>query len=69
MGRGGLENAMLCILLFNKFYGVLLQFIDVRSFLLCLMLLGFVIVFSVYSAGCLDCDSEGLLVLTDDGVL
>lgn len=68
-GRGGLENAMSRILLFNKPYGVLSQFTDARSPSPRPTLSGFVTVPSVYPAGRLDRDSEGLLVLTDDGAL
>ena len=68
-GRGRLENAMSRILLFNKPYGVLSQFTDARSPSPRPTLSGFVTVPGVYPAGRLDCDSEGLLVLTDDGAL
>ena len=68
-GRGGLENAMSRILLFNKPYGVLSQFTDARSPSPRPTLSGFVTVPGVYPAGRLDRDSEGLLVLTDDGAL
>ena len=68
-GQGGLENAMSRILLFNKPYGVLSQFTDARSPSPRPTLSGFVTVPGVYPAGRLDRDSEGLLVLTDDGAL
>jgi len=68
-GRGRLENAMSRILLFNKPYGVLSQFTDARSPSPRPTLSGFVTVPGVYPAGRLDRDSEGLLVLTDDGAL
>lgn len=64
-----LENAMSRILLFNKPYGVLSQFTDVRSPSPRPTLSAFVDVPGVYPAGRLDRDSEGLLVLTDDGAL
>jgi len=53
------------ILLFNKPYGVICQFTgDERT-----TLSGYIDVKGVYPAGRLDTDSEGLLVLTDDGRL
>jgi 23S rRNA pseudouridine2457 synthase len=52
------------ILLFNKPYGVICQFTGERS-----TLAGYIDVKGVYPAGRLDTDSEGLLVLTDDGRL
>ncbi|EAQ05829.1 MULTISPECIES: pseudouridine synthase [Yoonia] len=57
------------ILLLNKPYGVLSQFTDARSPSPRPTLSGFVTVPGVYPAGRLDRDSEGLLVLTDDGAL
>ena len=54
------------LILFNKPYGVLCQFTSAAG-RPCLK--DFVPVEGVYAAGRLDTDSEGLLVLTDDGAL
>ena len=57
------------LLLFNKPYDVLSQFTDVRSPVARATLSDYVDVPGVYPAGRLDLDSEGLLLLTDDGRL
>jgi 23S rRNA pseudouridine2457 synthase len=56
------------LIAFNKPYGVLCQFID-RSRPPRRTLAGFGLPAGVYAAGRLDFDSEGLLLLTDDGAL
>ena len=57
------------LLLFNKPYGMLSQFTDARAPTERPTLSGPIAVPGVYPAGRLDRDSEGLLLLTDDGVL
>lgn len=57
------------LLLFNKPFGVLSQFTDRGSPTLRATLSDFIAVKGVYPAGRLDRDSEGLLLLTDDGRL
>lgn len=56
------------LIAFNKPYGVLCQFTD-RSTPPRPTLAGFGLPLDVYAAGRLDHDSEGLLLLTDDGAL
>jgi 23S rRNA pseudouridine2457 synthase len=56
------------LIAFNKPYGVLCQFTD-RSVPPRPTLAGFGLPSDVYAAGRLDFDSEGLLLLTDDGTL
>ena len=57
------------LLLFNKPFGVLSQFTDRGSPTVRATLSDFIDVKGVYPAGRLDRDSEGLLLLTDDGRL
>lgn len=57
------------LLLFNKPFGVLSQFTDTRSPTTRATLSDFIAAKGVYPAGRLDRDSEGLLLLTDDGRL
>ncbi|MEM9970511.1 MAG: pseudouridine synthase [Pseudomonadota bacterium] len=57
------------VILFNKPMGVLSQFTDEKSPTSRPTLSGFGLPKGVYAAGRLDRDSEGLLVLTDDGKL
>lgn len=56
-------------ILFNKPFGVLTQFTDAKSPTERPTLSSFDLPKGVYAAGRLDRDSEGLLVLTDDGKL
>ena len=57
------------MILFNKPFGVLSQFTDAKSPTERPTLSGYGLPSGVYAAGRLDRDSEGLLVLTDDGQL
>lgn len=57
------------VILFNKPMGVLTQFTDTKSPTPRPTLSGFGLPKGVYAAGRLDRDSEGLLVLTDNGKL
>jgi 23S rRNA pseudouridine2457 synthase len=64
-----LENDSVPLILFNKPFGVLSQFTDERVDAPRRTLADFIDCPGVYPAGRLDFDSEGLLVLTDDGRL
>ena len=57
------------LIVFNKPFGVLSQFTDARSPTPRPTLSAYIAVPGVYPAGRLDFDSEGLLLLTDDGRL
>lgn len=62
-------GAMAQIILFHKPFDVLSQFTDARSPTPRATLSQYIDVPAVYPAGRLDRDSEGLMVLTDDGAL
>ena len=62
-------QSLMTTILFNKPFGVLTQFTDAKSPTERPTLSGFDLPKGVYAAGRLDRDSEGLLVLTDDGKL
>ena len=61
--------AMPRLILFNKPYGVLCQFTNPGGAVSRPVLADYIKVPGVYPAGRLDTDSEGLLLLTDDGKL
>ena len=62
-------HRLMTTILFNKPFGVLSQFTDAKSPTERPTLSAFGLPKGVYAAGRLDRDSEGLLVLTDDGKL
>lgn len=57
------------MIVFNKPYGVLSQFTDLKSPSPRATLSDYIALKGVYPAGRLDRDSEGLMILTDDGAL
>ncbi len=67
--RLGLARRMTKLILFNKPYGVVPQFTDLKSPTPRPTLSDYIDLAGVYPAGRLDRDSEGLMVLTDNGKL
>ncbi|MEN3973771.1 pseudouridine synthase [Emcibacter sp. SYSU 3D8] len=67
--RSPRTGAARCLILFNKPYGILSQFTSGTAHDSDATLSAFVTVPDVYPAGRLDKDSEGLLLLTNDGKL
>jgi hypothetical protein len=67
--RQGSSRSLSQLILFNKPYGVLSQFTDRAATRTRTTLSAYVDLPGIYPAGRLDRDSEGLLLLTDDGRL